>query len=285
MTPYRTLIDTDTLHRHLSHPDWAVVDCRFSLADPEQGRTQYRQGHVPGAVYAHLDDDLSGPVVPGRTGRHPLPDPGALSQRVGSWGIGPGVQVVAYDDLRGAIAARLWWLLGWLGHDDVAVLDGGWAAWVAAGLPQGTRAATPRPRSFEPRIRSAWTVDAQEAARVGAARDATLLDARTGLRYRGEEEPIDAVAGHVPGAISAPWPDNVGHDGRFLPAAALRARFDGLLEGTDPTRAVCYCGSGVTANHDVLAMVHAGLPRPRLYPGSWSEWITDPARPVATGDG
>lgn len=283
--PYRTLIEPSQLEGHLGDPDWVVVDCRFSLAEPDRGRASYDQSHIPGAVYAHLDEDLSSPVVPGRTGRHPLPDPEAMAARLGEWGIGPGVQVVAYDDSKGGIAVRLWWILGWLGHDDVAVLNGGWPAWEAQGLP--TRAGQeppPAPRRFVAAPRPERTATVADVAAAGGDPGTALIDARAAPRYRGEEEPIDPVAGHIPGAVSAPWADNVDAEGRFRSPDELRARFAPLLEGREPGRAICYCGSGVTANHDVLAMVHAGLARPRLYPGSWSEWITDPSRPVATGD-
>jgi thiosulfate/3-mercaptopyruvate sulfurtransferase len=198
-------------------------------------------------------------------------------------GIETGTQVVIYDDAKGGIAARLWWLLGWLGHDARAVVDGGWPRWVAEGRPtragEETRAAT----TFVPSERTGWIAEVDQVAAAGASPDVTLIDARAAERYRGEQEPIDPVAGHIPGAISAPWPGNLDDRGRFLPADTLRHRFRKLLDGARADQVICYCGSGVTACHDVLAAVHAGLPQPRLYPGSWSEWITDPGRPVARG--
>lgn len=281
---HQTIVEPEVLRAHLDDPDWVVVDCRFSLGDTGRGWASYQDSHVPGAVYAHLDRDLSGPIVPGTTGRHPLPDPEAMAGRLGAWGVGPGVQVVVYDDFKGGIAARLWWLLGWLGHDAVAVLDGGWPAWEGLGMPTSDVILPPVPRTFVPTLRPERLVTAYDAESAGADPAIALIDARTEPRYRGDAEPIDPVAGHVPGAVNAPWPDNVDADGRMLTPPQLRARFLPLLDGTDPSRAICYCGSGVTANHDVLAMVHAGLPRPRLYAGSWSEWITDPDHPVATGD-
>ncbi len=282
---YRTLITaTELLARH-GDPVWAVVDCRFSLGDPESGRRAYARGHVPGAAYAHLDEDLSAPVVPGRTGRHPLPEVDRLVSKLSAWGVGPGVQVVAYDDAGGAMAARLWWLVGWLGHDDVAVLDGGWPAWIAAGGPveSGPPGARP-PGTFVPRIRPERVVSAGEvAAGLAGSGGWTLADARAPERYRGEVEPLDPVAGHIPGALSVPFGRNLGPDGLFRQPEDLRARFQEVLAGADPGSIVHYCGSGVTAAHNVLAMAHAGLGTTRLYPGSWSEWVTDPDRPVETG--
>lgn len=282
--PCTTLVDAGTLREHLEDPDWMVVDCRFSLDDPEAGGRAYAAAHIPGAVYAHLDRDLSGPVVPGVTGRHPLPDPDRLSAWLSARGVDASVQVVAYDNKGGAIAARLWMLLRWLGHAAVAVLDGGWSAWCAAGHPTTQDAETPVPRQFIPAPASALLVDAATVERLRNDPACRLLDARARPRYRGEVEPIDPVAGHIPGAVSAPFAENLAPDGRFLPPEELRARFKALLGGVPPSAAVCYCGSGVTANHILLAMEYAGLPGARLYAGSWSEWITDPSRPVATGE-
>lgn len=280
----RTLINPTDLATRLRDPLWRVVDCRFSLGAPDRGRTDYVRGHVPGAVYAHLDADLAAPVQAGRTGRHPLPDPEILARTLGRWGIDAATQVVAYDDGSGAIAARLWWLLRWLGHEAAAVLDGGWAAWTAAGLPVDDAEARPPRRRFHPAPRPELLLAADEAARWATDGRHCLLDAREAIRYRGEAEPIDPVAGHIPGALSAPYPDNLGLDGRWLPAETLARRYASLLDDRGAADCAVYCGSGVTAAHDVLAMVHAGLGEPRLYAGSWSEWITDPARPVARGD-
>lgn len=280
----RTLISPTDLAARLRDPLWRVVDCRFSLGAPDRGRADYVRGHIPGAVYAHLDADLAAPVQAGRTGRHPLPDPEILALTLGAWGIDAGTQVVAYDDGSGAIAARLWWLLRWLGHEAAAVLDGGWAAWTAAGLPTDDAEARPPRRRFRASPRPELLLSADEAARWATDGRHCLLDAREAVRYRGEAEPIDPVAGHIPGALSAPYADNLGPDGRWLPAEALARRYDALLDDRGAADCAVYCGSGVTAAHDVLAMVHAGLGEPRLYAGSWSEWITDPARPVARGD-
>ena len=279
---YRTLIDVTTLAEAVERPDWLVVDCRFQLGDPEQGRRVYAQGHLPGACYAHLEEQLSGPVRPG-TGRHPLPDPDALAAWLEHQGLTPDTQVVAYDDAGGAMAARLWWLLQWLGHEAVAVLDGGLAAWTAAGLPLTRETPERRPGRWRPRPGHREVVATPElAADLAAYR---LLDARTPERFRGEQEPLDPVAGHVPGAHNWPWQLSLDAEGRFLAPQALRAELEALLEGAPAGGVVAMCGSGVTACHLLLALEHAGLPRAALYPGSWSEWIRDPARPVATAPG
>lgn len=280
---HRTLIAPDQLAALLGSRDLVVVDCRFSLSDAEAGERAYRQGHVPGAVYAHLERDLSGPVVPGKTGRHPLPDPRMLADRLGAWGLDASKQLVAYDDAGGAMAARLWWLARWLGHDAVAVLDGGFPAWVHAGHPVTADVPTPEPARFEPALRPELAVDAArvDALRTDPAR--RLFDARAPERYRGDVEPIDPVAGHIPGARCLPFSENL-RDGRFRSAAELAERYRAALGDVPASEAVVYCGSGVTACHAVLAAAHAGLDGLRLYPGSWSEWITDPSRPVARGE-
>lgn len=281
----RTLISVNNLAAALEDPSLAIVDCRFSLDDTDRGRRDYSLSHVPGAVYAHLDEHLSAPVAPGVTGRHPLPDVQLLSDRLTSWGIGPGVHVVAYDDAGGAIASRLWWLLRWLGHDDAAVLDGGWPAWLELDgrAKGGLESRNPAVPPFAPRIRSAIVASTEEVISLAGASDSCLMDARGADRFRGENETIDPVAGHIPGAVSRPYADNLRADGTFRDADELRTIFEQTLAGLGPNQAVVYCGSGVTGAHDVLAMAHAGLDGARLYAGSWSEWITDPSRPVATG--
>jgi thiosulfate/3-mercaptopyruvate sulfurtransferase len=281
--PYTTLLTPTDAQAHLDDPAWAFVDCRFSLTDTERGRRAYREAHIPGAVYAHLDADLSGPIVPGVTGRHPLPDVDAFARTLSAWGIAAGVQVVAYDDAGGGIAARLWWMLRWLGHDAVAVLDGGWPAWQRLGLPARSEDETRPPHRFMPHPHPALIADAGEVDARRTDPAYRLLDARGAERYQGINEPIDPVAGHIPGAVSVPFAGNLDADGTFLPAEMLQARFAALLGDVPPDRVICYCGSGVTACHDILAMTHAGLDTPRLYPGSWSEWIVDASRPRATG--
>jgi thiosulfate/3-mercaptopyruvate sulfurtransferase len=281
---YGTLVSTAILATHLDDPDWAVVDCRFALADPTLGRTKYLEQHIPGAVYADVDRDLSAPVQKGVTGRHPLPTPEAAASMLGRLGIGPGVQVVAYDDAGGGMAARLWWLLRWLGHDAVALLDGDWRAWVREMRPTRADEEQRPPRTFTPHVRPGWVVDSAELAARLSDPTLRLLDARAADRFRGENEIIDPVAGHIPGATSAPYLANLDAQGYFRPADELAARFAGLIGDTPPQDVIVYCGSGVTAAQNLLAIAHAGLGDARLYAGSWSEWITDPARPVATGD-
>lgn len=281
--PYQTLIPVVELQQHLGNPDWAIVDCRFSLNDPEQGRRDYLAAHIPGAVYAHMDKDLAGLVVPGQTGRHPLPPIDLFVHTLSHWGIDARVQVVVYDDLGGAFAARLWWMLRWLGHDAVAVLDGGWPYWQQAGYPARSGEEFRPPRSFSARPRPGLLAEVKDMELAAQSAHACVLDARNADRYRGENETIDPVAGHIPGAISAPYADNLGPDGLFLPPAELRTRYQKLLGDARPAQTIIYCGSGVTAAHNLLAMVHAGLGDGRLYAGSWSEWITNRDRPITTG--
>lgn len=272
---YKSLIGVDRLAQHLGDSDWVIVDCRFDLADTAAGRRQYETAHIPGAVYAHLDDDLSGPPVTDR-GRHPLPSPAALAALFSRLGIGEMTQVVVYDDKNGAIAARLWWELRYMGHEAVAVLDGGWAAWQAAGLPTRAGAEENEPATFTGRPKAHWLVRLEELPA-----QQLLIDSRSPARYRGEVEPLDPVAGHIPGAVNYFFQENWSADGRYLPAAEIRARLEAVLDGAEPETAVFYCGSGVTACVNLLALAHAGLGNGRLYVGSWSEWCADPARPVA----
>lgn len=281
--PYSTLITAEELQAHLEDPNWVVVDCRFNLADHAQGRLDYVQAHIPGAVYAHLDDDLSGPIVKGSTGRHPLPSIERAAAVFANLGIGDGVQVVTYDDRGGMSSGRLWWMLRWLGHDAVALLDGGWQAWQAAGFATRSGEETRLPATFTPQPRTELAVDANTAGALAADPTYKVVDARAADRFRGENETMDPVGGHIPGAISGPFADNLGPDGRFKSPEELRARFAALLGDTPAEQTVFYCGSGVSAAHNILAVAHAGLGDARLYPGSWSEWITDPNRPVATG--
>jgi len=279
---FTTLISASELARHVDDPSWVVVDCRFTLTDPAAGRRAYDKEHIPGARYAHLEDDLSSPVTNG-SGRHPLPAPAALAARFGRWGIGAGTQVVVYDDAFGAIASRLWWSLRWLGHEAVALLDGGLPAWRRAGLPLTADVPRVAPATFEPRAHPDLVLDSDEIGRRVAAGECVLIDARAEERFLGEVEPLDPVAGHVPGAVNWPFEDNLDIDGRFLSQAELRQHYQGLLAGKAPAAAAHMCGSGVTACHNLLAMEHAGLPGSRLYAGSWSAWISDPGRPIAEG--
>jgi thiosulfate/3-mercaptopyruvate sulfurtransferase len=278
-----TIVSTEDLAAHLDDPNWVVFDCRFTLTDPEAGREAYAKGHIPGARYVHLDDDMSAPVGEA-TGRHPLPDPKVLTEKLCSWGVGVNKQVVVYDDSFGAMAVRLWWMMRWLGHPGVALLDGGYPKWtrekrpVTAAVPEMHKAACaclPEPNQI---------VGAGEVLRASQTGEQLILDARPDRRYSGEFEPLDPVAGHVPGALNRPFEDNLDLDGTFLPPEALREEYQALLKGRAPWQVIHMCGSGVTACHNILAMEIAGLPGSRLYPGSWSEWITDPSRPVATGE-
>jgi thiosulfate/3-mercaptopyruvate sulfurtransferase len=284
MTP--PLIAPDELHAlfsdAVSSAELRIVDCRFSLSDPAEGRAQFERSHIPRAVYASLDRDLSAPVVPGNTGRHPLPAVADLARRLGELGISNDSDVVVYDDSSGAIAARLWWLLRYLGHARVRLLDGGLQAWIAAGYPVTDRLEAPVAAEFVPRVRPELVVTAETVDALRDAEGERLFDARAPERYSGEVEPIDPVAGHIPGARSFPFAKNL-RDGRFLPPELVRAAFAAALEGIDSERAVVYCGSGVTACHLLLAAEHAGLPLPKLYAGSFSEWISDPSRPVVRG--
>ncbi len=278
MTAFATLIGAAELAA-LDPGSVSVFDCRFDLGDPDAGEARFANAHIPGAVHLHLDRDLAGPVSPGRTGRHPLPHRDAFRQTLRAHGVAEDSQVVAYDDAGGMFASRCWWMVRWAGHTRAAVLDGGYQAWqaMAAGILGATPASPPPPPEARP-----TTVTMPELRPHAAGRTWTLLDARAPDRFDGSNETIDPRGGHIPGALNAPFADNLTPNGRFADRASLRRRFESLLAGRDTERTVCYCGSGVTAAHNILAMVHAGLPEPALYAGSWSEWITDPDNPIET---
>ena len=262
---------------HSSLAALVVLDCRFDLADPEAGARSFALGHVGGAHYAHLDHDLAGSKT-GSNGRHPLPDRDAFAATLGRWGVAPDVQVVTYDAQGGVYAARAWWMLRWMGHATAAVLDGGVDAWRAEGGVMNNQATVQAPGAPYPGAASlAPTVDAPGL--LASLTQVCVLDARAPERFRGDVEPLDPVAGHIPGARNHFFKDNLQADGRFKPAAELRAAFEGY--GNSARQVVHQCGSGVTACHNLLAMAHAGLHGSVLYPGSWSEWCADPARPVA----
>ena len=277
---YTTLVDGATLQQHLDDPEWCVVDLRHQLADTGYGERAYAASHIRGAIFLHLDRDLSGPMT-GTNGRHPLPDAERLKARLGAVGIGNDTQVVVYDDAQGMIAGRLWWLLRWLGHTRVAFLDGGFPLWQAEGRPVDavlpSRAPTRFAGSPDPRM----VVDAATLLATLDSPELCLIDARGPDRFRGENETIDPVGGHIPGARNRFFKDNLEADGRFKPAALLRAEYLALMAGAVPAQVVAQCGSGVSACLDLLAMEIAGLHGARLYAGSWSEWCSDPARPVA----
>ncbi|UVM72252.1 sulfurtransferase [Pseudomonas alvandae] len=283
--PIAQLISPQALEERRSQPGLVILDCRFALDDPDYGQRSYAEGHIAGASFADLERDLSGPVLKGVTGRHPLPGPGALIARLQSWGINNDSEIVLYDDGPGAYAARAWWLLAWLGkRDGVYLLDGGLKAWHAAGLPLSLDPPATSAGTFSGSPDADLLVDADTLQQRLGQPDMTLLDARALPRFKGEVEPIDPVAGHIPGAQCAAFTDNLGADGRFLPADQLKQRFAEKLGDRSPTGLVAYCGSGVTACHNLFALSLAGYPLGRLYAGSWSEWINDPQRGVAKGE-
>lgn len=275
----RTLIDGATLSRHLADPDWLVVDVRHQLADPGAGERAYAAGHLPGAAFLHLDRDLSGPLT-GRNGRHPLPDVQDLASCFSQLGIDAKTQVVVYDDAGGMIASRLWWLLRWLGHDAVALLDGGWPAWLATGGATTREVPRRAPVGFEARLQPQLLVELDEVLNNLPRQDFLLLDARSPDRFRGENETLDPIGGHIPGARNRFLKDNLAADGLLKPAAQLRSEYADVLDGFAPEQVVHQCGSGVSACLNMIAMEHAGLSGSRLYAGSWSEWCADPARPM-----
>jgi len=279
---FHTLLAPSDLAPHLANPNWAVVDCRFDLADTAKGERLYHAAHIPGAVYAHLDHDLSGPKT-GINGRHPLPDMEQFEARLGQWGIGPSVQVVVYDQDNGIYASRLWWMLRYLGHEAVAVLEGGMAMWTTEGRPARAGEEQRPPMVFEgaPHFEMRLTLEDVERLRLDSAH--RLIDARAPERYRGEVETLDPVAGHIPGAVNDFYKNNLNTDGTFLDPATLRGRLQTLLGHRPPQNAAVYCGSGVTACHTLLAFECAGLSGAKLYVGSWSEWCADSKRPVITG--
>ena len=278
---YTTLISAAALAENLNHRDWVIFDCRFSLADEKAGGKAYRQGHIPGARYANLNADLSSPVK-SYTGRHPLPDFSILAKKLGLWGVGNRSQVVVYDDAGGAFAGRMWWLLRSLGHDAVAVLDGGIKHWQKLGLPVTTTLPKVSDNQFRGYLDNNQWLSAVQVEDGLAARRITLIDARTPERYQGLQEPIDPVAGHVPKALNRPFQLNLNRDGLFLPAGQLREEFNRLTNSAPARQVVHMCGSGVTGCHNLLAMEVAGLNGSKLYAGSWSEWIVNRNRDISS---
>jgi thiosulfate/3-mercaptopyruvate sulfurtransferase len=280
---HTTLISTAELAARLADPALVIVDVRHDLGQPDTwGEGEYRRAHLPGARFAHLDRDLSAPKT-GANGRHPLPTPAACAAVFGRLGIDSSKQVIAYDQGPGAYAARLWWMLRWLGHEAAAVLDGGYAVWAREGRPVTDADTIVRATTFVPRL-ARPVVDANALAANLASRALQVVDARGRERFRGDVEPIDRVPGHIPGSVNRPFTENLAADGTFKPAGNLRTEWGTLLAGRTPATIVHSCGSGVTACHNLLAMEHAGLGGASLYPGSWSEWSADPARPIARGD-
>ncbi|MDE0079217.1 MAG: sulfurtransferase [Caldilineaceae bacterium] len=284
---FHTLISCTQLSEALTAHDHAstnlrILDCHFDLTNTQAGRQAYTRSHIPGAAYAHLDQDMSGPILPGITGRHPLPDPHDFARTLSRLGISNSSQVALYDASGGSMASRMWWMLRWVGHQSVAVLDGGWDAWTAAGLPTRSGDETVQPGSYDATPRPELVVDAAEMLAKTASGGALVIDARAADRFRGENETHDPVGGHIPGASNLPQAGNLRH-GLFLEPDELAARFSELMGNRPPSEVIFYCGSGVSACHNILALEHAGLGEARLYPGSWSDWITDPTRPTAQG--
>ncbi len=276
------LVSTEALASHLHDPEWIVFDTRHDLANTQKGRDLWKAAHVPGAYFMHLDEDLSGAKT-GRNGRHPLPPLADFAARMNRCGVAPGRQVVVYDDGGGSFAVRLWWMLRWLGHDRVALLDGGFAAWKREGRALDAAVPAPREGKFQPRPQASATVDAGHVLSILGKPGSLLMDARAATRFLGENETLDPVAGHIPGSVNRFWQHNLGYDGKFLTPEELHAEFLDVLGDLDPAQVVHSCGSGVTACHNLFAMELAGLAGSRLYPGSWSEWCSDPSRPVAAG--
>jgi thiosulfate/3-mercaptopyruvate sulfurtransferase len=283
---WQTLVSAEQVADQLGDPRLLVFDCRYELARPDAGREAYLRGHLPGAIHVDLHHDLAGPTSP-QSGRHPLPDPLDFAARLRRWGVDDDSLLLAYDDATGMWASRFWWMTAkWLGHRNVAVMDGGMRRWLQLGLPTTTDPAPTRPAGdFAARPDAGACADADTTQAAALDPQRRVLDARAPERYRGEVEPIDPVAGHVPGALNHPSSAVVATDGRFLPPAELARAFAQTLGPVAPADTITMCGSGVTACHLLLAMEHAGLPGARLYPGSWSEWSRDPARPVARGEG
>ena len=286
MTIFKTLVPAAELARHLDDPHWVVLDCRHDLMNPAFGRNAYVEAHIAGARFISIDDDLAdhAATVAGGRGRHPLPTPEALAATFSRVGIDAGKQVVLYDSASGSYAARAWWCLRWLGHQAVAVLDGGIQLWQSEGRPLDTAIPQWPATNFQAQPNASMKVEAATVrARIGTA-DACVIDARAPERYNGSTEPIDPVAGHIPGARNRFWKHNIAPDGRFKTATQLQDEWQRLLAGLAPAQVMHQCGSGVTACHNLLAMEIAGLAGGTLYPGSWSEWCADPARPVRTGE-
>jgi thiosulfate/3-mercaptopyruvate sulfurtransferase len=276
------LVGAEILAQHLDDPDWVVFDCRHDLTDPARGRAEYTASHIPGARFLHLDEDLSAPKT-GKNGRHPLPDPAVLMEKLGRAGVDSRKQVVAYDAQGGMVAARLWWLLRALGHLPVAVLDGGWNQWISEGRPQSTEIPQPRPARFSGKVNNNW-VDADFVRARLYDPGMVLVDARAPDRFRGQNETLDSVGGRIPGARNRYFRDNLDASGCFKTPEVLGEEFGAVLGLAGAENVVSYCGSGVSACHNLLAMEVAGLRGARLYPGSWSEWCADPSRPVESGE-
>ncbi len=280
---FTTLVSTENLAQHLDDPAWIVFDCRFTLTNAEAGRRAYTGGHVPGARYAHLEESLSAPVT-STSSRHPLPSPDEFADQLGRWGVDTDKQIIIYDDSFGSMAVRLWWMLRWMGHESVALLDGGWPKWRREKHAITTEPPVIQSARFQHHLTTDRQVDANQVEVMRQDKNALIIDARPEERFTGDYEPLDKISGHIPGSVNWPFEENLDLGGTYLPAAELRESYLKILHGISPEQVVHSCGSGVTACHNILAMEIAGLSGSRLYAGSWSEWITDPARPVETGE-
>lgn len=280
---YQTIISAEDLNKNINNQDWFVFDCRFMLKDPEGGLKKFNQGHIPGAQYADMDTDLASPVT-STSGRHPLPNPDELMHTLQLWGVSNSSQIICYDDMSGAFAARMWWLLKWLGHENIAVLDGGLEKWTALGLELEVDVRNREKGTFSGQANNNMWVDIEFVQKELSQNKITLLDARSGERFTAQDSKTDPVAGHVPGAQSFPFTGNLSKQGVFLSKDELRKRFASTLNNSESKETINMCGSGVTACHNLLAMSVADMPMTRLFVGSWSEWIKDNSRPVATGE-
>lgn len=279
---YTSLVSAQETSQHLQDSSWRIIDCRFDLKNPQLGLEKYKAGHIPGATYADLNKDLSSPIT-STSGRHPLPDIATINQKLGSWGIRADTQVVVYDDAYGSYAARLWWILRWLGHQNVAVLDGGITHWQQLGLPLTTEIPSIAEAEFITKANNNLISDTTSMEKAVNNPDLTIIDVRDPERFQGIKEPIDKIAGHVPGAINIPWKTNLDKTGLFLEPVKLATHYEVILKSRNSRNLVFMCGSGVTACHGLLAMAVIGHDDPRLYPGSWSEWIQNPDHPVESG--
>ena len=280
---YQTIISVDDLKINLANNNWVIFDCRFSLKNPNKGREMFNQGHILGAQFADMDTDLASPKTE-TSGRHPLPNPDSLIEKLRRWGVNNDSQVICYDDISGAFAARMWWLMRWLGHEDVAVLDGGIEKWAAKNQPIETDARTKVAGNFSGTANNKLWVDVEYVQQELIQGKIKLLDARTPERFTATDKKTDPVPGHIPGAKNLPFSGNLNKQGLFLSSEELHARFAPLSSHPSDAQVICMCGSGVTACHNLLAMSIAGLPEARLYVGSWSQWIKDKSRPVAVGE-
>lgn len=280
---YKTIISADELAKIIDRDDVRIFDCRFLLKDPQGGLKKYQEGHIPNAQFADMDTQLSAPMTE-QTGRHPLPDADDFVRQLCAWGVSSDTQVIAYDDISGAFAARMWWMLRWMGHDKVAVLDGGLQKWQAQGGALSTDIPEFVPGNFEAEIQADWLMDIDTVQSELAQGNITLIDARAADRYTGKDQKTDPVPGHVPGANNLPFGGNLTPEGIFAPADVIRSRFSGLIADQSLENIVNMCGSGVTACHNLLALEIAGITPTRLFVGSWSQWIRDSSRPVATGE-